>query len=160
MDISSRVRVVTIEFERVSVSRMIDVLWEISVATDVLVINAVDVTPGISIVRVTVLVSNERNVLPKTSVVSKVRVMLRVSVTSSVLRIVLIELKISVSVFVINAVDVMPGTSMVRTVVLEMGMVAVVNMRDVLPKISVVSKVSVLLEISVKMSVVNIVEML
>lgn len=127
VNVSFKVRVVTMESEEVSVSRMTDELWEISVATDVLVINAVDVTPGISIVRVTVLVSNERNVLPKTSVVSKVRVMLRVSVTSSVLRTVLMELKISVSVFVINAVDVMPGTSIVRTVVLEIGMVAVVS---------------------------------
>jgi hypothetical protein len=147
VNVSSKVRVVKIESEKVSVSRMIDVLWEIAVATDVLVVNAVDVTPGMSIVRVIILVSNERNVLPKTSVVSKVRVMLRISVTSSVARIVLMELRISVSVFVVNAVDVMPGTSIVRTVVLEMGRVAVFTVRDVLPKISVVSKVIVVLEI-------------
>lgn len=107
VDVSSKVRVVKIEFEVVSVKRRIDVLWDTWVATDVLVV-------------------------PNTSV----------------------------SVSVVNAVDVIPGTSIVRTVVLEMGIVAVVTVREVLPKISVVSKVNVVLEISVKISVVNIVEML
>ena len=78
---SSKVRVVKMEFEIVSVNRKIDVLRKISVATDVLVV-----------------------------------------------------LKNSVSVSVVNAVDVIPGTSIVRTVVLEIGMVAVVTVRDVLPK--------------------------
>jgi len=160
VSVSSRVRVIRIESERVSVNRRTDVLWVIWVATNVLVLNAVDVTPGTSIVRVVVLVANERIVLPKTSVVSKVRVVLKVSVASSVARIVLMELKTSVSVFVINAVDVTPGTSIVRTVVLETGMIAVLVVREVLPKTSVVSKVIVVLEISVKTSVVNIVEML
>lgn len=81
VNVSSKVRVVKIEFEIVSVNRKIDVLREISVATDVLVV-----------------------------------------------------LKSSVSVSVVNAVDVIPGTSIVRTVVLEIGMVAVVTVRDVLPK--------------------------
>ena len=171
----------TIESDKVSVTRIADMLKETSVAIDVtmvlkmsvavLVVNKMEVVPGTSIVRLAVLVVNtidvvpgtstvrtvvtgtgtvnvKREVLPRTSVVSKVRVVLEMSVRISVAIDVLVMLKTSVAVSVVETVDVVPGTSIVRTVVLETGIVAVVIEREVLPKMSVVSIVRVVLKIS------------
>lgn len=122
---------------RVSVSLIVN--------TDVSVICCV-IDIGISVVAVT------RDVLPNTSVVSKVTV--RVSVSLSV------NTDVSVICCVVKTVAVLPGTSIVRTVVIKTGTMDVAVVREVLPKTSVVSKVSVALEIWVSISVVRIVEML
>jgi hypothetical protein len=110
--ISSLVRTVVIESEIVKVSRKVFVVK----SDNVRVTRLVDATLGTSTVRLAV--TRSENVC----VIRKVDVLPDMSVATDV--IVVLNIR----------VDVISGTSIVRTVVRDMGTVAVVKIREVLPK--------------------------